>query len=101
MTRIDWRLPRFLFVAVAMCGPSLTVAAPEPPAAVESSAAEAPQPFEEPATVPEAPPSPADLHPLKLADGSSTRNDRCPVRKRPLNAKIEPVYVNQQPVGFC
>jgi hypothetical protein len=28
-------------------------------------------------------------------------NDRCAVRKTKLNLKMQPVYVNGQPVGFC
>lgn len=65
------------------------------------NAAQAPADPNPSAPAPEAPPSPADLHPLKLADGQTTSNDRCPVRKRKLNPQIEPVYVNQHPVGFC
>jgi len=30
-----------------------------------------------------------------------TLNDRCPVRKVPLNPKMTPVYVNGLPIGFC
>ncbi|MCP4290207.1 MAG: hypothetical protein GY780_00055 [bacterium] len=30
-----------------------------------------------------------------------TLNDRCPVRKVPLNPKMMPVFVNNLPIGFC
>ena len=30
-----------------------------------------------------------------------TLNDKCPVRKVPLNPKMTPVYVNGLPIGFC
>jgi hypothetical protein len=41
-------------------------------------------------------------HPrLKFADSLTSLNDRCMVRKSKLNPKLRPVYVNQQPVGFC
>ena len=28
-------------------------------------------------------------------------NDRCPVRKSPLNPAVAPVYVHGRPIGFC
>ncbi len=34
-------------------------------------------------------------------DGLTSLNDRCPVRGDPLNAAVEPVYVNGRPLGFC
>ena len=45
--------------------------------------------------------APEDLHPITYPDGQTTTNDRCAVRKRKLNSKIAPVWVNQKPVGFC
>jgi hypothetical protein len=33
--------------------------------------------------------------------GLVSLNDRCPVRKTPLNPKMQPVYVNGLPIGFC
>ncbi len=33
--------------------------------------------------------------------GLVSLNDRCPVRKTPLNPKMPPVYVNGLPIGFC
>ena len=36
-----------------------------------------------------------------LADGQVTLNDRCPVRLVRLNRRMEPVWVNGRPVGFC
>ena len=42
------------------------------------------------------------LSPLRyLADGQVTLNDRCPVRLVRLNRRMEPVWVNGRPVGFC
>jgi hypothetical protein len=42
------------------------------------------------------------LSPLRyLADGQVTLNDRCPVRLSKLNRRMEPVWVNGRPVGFC
>jgi hypothetical protein len=41
-------------------------------------------------------------HPrLRFVDSLTSLNDRCMVRKAKLNPKMRPVYVNQQPVGFC
>ncbi len=42
-----------------------------------------------------------DFRPLVLADGTVTVNDRCAVRMTPLNPAIEPLWVNDHPVGFC
>jgi len=70
-------------------------------AADDTPAAEAPpKVFEEPAPV-APPPNPADLKPITYSDGVTSTNDRCPIRKGKLNTKIEPVWVNQHPVGFC
>lgn len=33
--------------------------------------------------------------------GGVTLNDRCPVRKARLNLKMEPMWINEHPVGFC
>lgn len=38
---------------------------------------------------------------LKYADSLVSINDRCAVRKVKLSSKVRPVYVNQEPVGFC
>jgi hypothetical protein len=38
---------------------------------------------------------------IQYADGQVSLNDRCPVRKVPLNLRMPPVYVNGRPVGFC
>lgn len=39
---------------------------------------------------------------IRYADrGLTSLNDRCPVSGTPLNAAIEPVYVNGRPIGFC
>ena len=44
----------------------------------------------------------AELSPLKYFDtGLVTLNDRCPVLKTQLNPKMEAVYVNGRPIGFC
>jgi hypothetical protein len=44
----------------------------------------------------------AEFSPLKYFDsGMVTLNDRCPVLKTPLNPKMEAVYVNGRPIGFC
>lgn len=47
--------------------------------------------------------SPDDsLSQLRYFDGDQiTLNDRCPVRKVPLNPRMTPAYVNGHPVGFC
>jgi len=47
--------------------------------------------------------SPGDsLSPLRFFVGDQiTLNDRCPVRRVPLNPKMQPAYVNGRPVGFC
>jgi hypothetical protein len=38
---------------------------------------------------------------LRFADGSTSLNDRCPVRKSKLNRKLAPVFINGRPIGFC
>ena len=38
---------------------------------------------------------------LRFADGQVSLNDQCPVRKRGLNLRLLPVYVNGAPIGFC
>jgi hypothetical protein len=43
-----------------------------------------------------------NAHPhMRFADGQITPNDRCPVRKAPLNLKLPGLYVNGRPIGFC
>jgi hypothetical protein len=38
---------------------------------------------------------------LKLTGGAITLNDRCPVRKAPLNRRLPTLFVNGHPIGFC
>jgi len=38
---------------------------------------------------------------MLFADGQITLNDRCPVRKSPLNLRLPGLYVNGRPIGFC
>ena len=38
---------------------------------------------------------------LRYTDGSPSLNDRCPVRKAKLNRRLEPLFVNGRPIGFC
>lgn len=38
---------------------------------------------------------------IRYADAQESLNDRCPVRLAKLNLKMDPVYVNGRPVGFC
>lgn len=38
---------------------------------------------------------------LKLTGGAMTLNDKCPVRKVPLNLRLPTLFVNGQPIGFC
>lgn len=38
---------------------------------------------------------------IRFTDGLVSLNDRCMVRRVKLNAKVPPVYVSGQPVGFC
>jgi hypothetical protein len=38
---------------------------------------------------------------MLFADGQITLNDRCPVRKVPLNLRLPGLYVNGRPIGFC
>ena len=45
--------------------------------------------------------APPKFGPLRYADGSTTLNDRCPVKRNPLNAKVDRLWVNEHPVGFC
>jgi len=43
----------------------------------------------------------AEFPHLKFTNGTSSINDRCPVRKAKLNTKLSPLFVNGQPIGFC
>ena len=36
-----------------------------------------------------------------MSNGVMTLNDRCPVRKVPLNLRLPALFVNGQPIGFC
>ena len=45
--------------------------------------------------------APPDFPKLKLSDGTTTANDRCPITKRKLSVHFPPVYVNGQSIGFC
>ena len=38
---------------------------------------------------------------LKMSDGRISLNDRCPVRKVPLNRRLPALFVNGAPIGFC
>lgn len=38
---------------------------------------------------------------LLMIDGELTVNNRCPVRRVRLNARVQPLFVNGRPVGFC
>ncbi|MBK7143169.1 MAG: hypothetical protein IPH75_13930 [bacterium] len=42
-----------------------------------------------------------DFPPMQYANGQLTINDRCPVRKVPLNRRLSPLFVNGKPLGFC
>lgn len=45
---------------------------------------------------------PDSLHPrVRYADSLDSVNDRCIVSGSGLNPAMHPVYVNEQPVGFC
>jgi hypothetical protein len=51
-----------------------------------------------PAKVPGSDP---DFYKFRWPSGDVSVNDRCAVRQNKLNPKIEPVWVNGRPVGFC
>ena len=38
---------------------------------------------------------------LLMGDGRLTANDRCPVRKVPLNKRLPTMFVNGRAIGFC
>ena len=38
---------------------------------------------------------------IRYSDSLVSLNDRCPVRHAKLNLKLDPIYVNGQPIGFC
>jgi hypothetical protein len=38
---------------------------------------------------------------LLLPDGKITLNDRCPVTKASLNNRLQVIFVNGSPIGFC
>ncbi len=38
---------------------------------------------------------------LRFPHGDLSCNDRCPVTKSKLSRKMNPVWVNGRPVGFC
>lgn len=38
---------------------------------------------------------------LLMRDGEMTLNNTCPVRKARLNKRVQPVFVNGRPIGFC
>ncbi len=42
-----------------------------------------------------------DFPPMQYSNGQVTINDRCPVRKVPLNRSLTPIFVNGKPLGFC
>lgn len=43
----------------------------------------------------------AEFSPLLFPGDLVSLNDRCPVRKVPLNPRMPAIYVNQRPIGFC
>lgn len=47
------------------------------------------------------PPKDEPFAPIQYADASVSLNDRCPVRLARLNPRMDPVYVNGKPIGFC
>ena len=53
------------------------------------------------ATPPSRPSAPPAYGPVRYADSLTSVNDRCAVSHAPLNLRVDPVYVNGQPVGFC
>ena len=38
---------------------------------------------------------------LLMSGAELTVNNRCPVRRVRLNARVQPLFVNSRPVGFC
>ena len=38
---------------------------------------------------------------IRYSDEQISVNDRCPVRRAKLNLRMDPIYVNGRPVGFC
>jgi hypothetical protein len=38
---------------------------------------------------------------MLMSNGAITLNDRCPVRKVPLNLRLPALFVNDKPIGFC
>lgn len=38
---------------------------------------------------------------LRFSDSTVSLNDRCPVRKVPLNRRLPAMLVNGRPIGFC
>lgn len=38
---------------------------------------------------------------LLMRDGAITRNTACPVLKARLNKRVQPLFVNGRPIGFC
>ena len=38
---------------------------------------------------------------IRFVDSTVSLNDRCPVTRSKLNRKMDPLYVNGQPIGFC
>ena len=43
----------------------------------------------------------ADFSHLLYANGETSLNDRCPIRRNKLNPKVRPLFVNGKPLGFC
>ena len=44
---------------------------------------------------------PEEFPRIRFADSRVSVNDRCPVTKKKLNPRIDALYVNGRPVGFC
>ena len=38
---------------------------------------------------------------LLMGDGRLSANDRCPVRKAPLNKRLPTLFANGRAIGFC
>ena len=38
---------------------------------------------------------------VRYENGQVSLNEQCPVRRTKLNTKLQPLFVNGQPIGFC
>jgi len=80
---------RFLVArtAVRFVAPAITIAF-----AVARPSAAMPRPLELPEE---------GHHLVRYDDGTTTLNDFCPVRERPIGTMKAPVFVNGRAIGFC